>query len=68
MDCGTSTVLVTVMFPKKNTLVKLKPDKGIKFCLCPGMDSNHHTLRRRHLKTVRLPISPPGHSVFGVQI
>ena len=28
--------------------------------LCPGLDSNQHTLRRRHLKTVRLPISPPG--------
>ncbi len=28
---------------------------------CPGLDSNQHTSRRRHLKTVRLPISPPGH-------
>lgn len=28
--------------------------------LCPGLDSNQHTSRRRHLKTVRLPISPPG--------
>ena len=30
------------------------------FYLCPGLDSNQHTSRRRHLKTVRLPISPPG--------
>src|SRR6476620_6602099 len=28
--------------------------------LCPGLDSNQHTSRRRHLKTVRLPVSPPG--------
>src|SRR5262249_12970406 len=39
--------------------------------LCPGLDSNQHTLRRCYLKTVRLPISPPGHqpgepgSLFG---
>src|SRR5579864_3563032 len=26
--------------------------------LCPGLDSNQHTLRRCYLKTVRLPISP----------
>ena len=32
------------------------------FFLCPGLDSNQHTSRRCHLKTVRLPISPPGHS------
>ena len=30
------------------------------FFSCPGLDSNQHTSRRRHLKTVRLPISPPG--------
>src|SRR5579871_4184818 len=30
--------------------------------LCPGLDSNQHTLRRCYLKTVRLPISPPGHT------
>jgi hypothetical protein len=41
--------------------------------LCPGLDSNQHTSRRCHLKTVRLPISPPGHPVRhyypdGVQI
>lgn len=27
---------------------------------CPEQDSNLHTLRRCHLKTVRLPISPSG--------
>jgi hypothetical protein len=31
------------------------------FFWCPRLDSNQHTLRRRHLKTVRLPISPLGH-------
>ena len=39
--------------------------------LCPGLDSNQHTSRRRHLKTVRLPISPPGLLTFfgnGMQI
>jgi hypothetical protein len=34
--------------------------------LCPGLDSNQHTLRRCYLKAVRLPISPPGHSPAGV--
>ena len=33
---------------------------GFIFEKCPGLDSNQHTSRRRHLKTVRLPISPPG--------
>jgi hypothetical protein len=36
--------------------------------LCPELDSNQHTSRRRHLKTVRLPISPSGHSPAGLQI
>src|SRR5579863_5122066 len=31
---------------------------------CPGLDSNQHTLRRCYLKTVRLPISPPGQRGF----
>src|SRR2546430_7755287 len=29
---------------------------------CPGRDSNSHALRRRPLKTVCLPVPPPGRS------
>ncbi len=36
--------------------------------LCPGLDSNQHTLRRRRLKTVRLPISPPGLAFAGTNL
>jgi hypothetical protein len=46
--------------PKNQILTKLTPDEDFKSYLCPGLDSNQHTLRRRHLKAVRLPISPPG--------
>ena len=39
---------------------KKAPSAFAEKALCPGLDSNQHTSRRRHLKTVRLPISPPG--------
>ena len=32
--------------------------------LCPGQDLNLHSLRNTHLKRTRLPIPPPGHSLF----
>ena len=31
--------------------------------LCPGLDSNQHTLRHTPLKRTCLPISPPGQVV-----
>src|SRR6185369_1988670 len=35
-------------------------DAGFVLLWCPRGDSNPHTLRRYHLKVVRLPIPPPG--------
>ncbi len=53
---------------KNMTHLKCKrPCKSIiyKVLLCPGLDSNQHTFRRCYLKAVRLPISPPGHLLYG---
>lgn len=33
------------------------------FYMCPGEDSNLHTLRHTHLKRTCLPISPPGQNL-----
>ena len=49
------------LFRGLHTLRRAAPEPGQKNG-CPEQDSNLHTLRRRHLKTVRLPISPFGHS------
>gem|GEM_PF-6550235 len=36
----------------------------IRSLLCPEQDSNLHTSRHTHLKRTRLPIPPPGQSLF----
>gem|GEM_PF-1081466 len=51
-----------------DTINKKLQTKACSFYWCPGLDSNQHTLRRHHLKMVRLPISPPGQRAANVCI
>src|SRR5690606_36061357 len=53
--------LLTSNIPYVNPRGRSTDDR---LCWCPGSDSNRHVSQRQNLNLVRLPISPPGHSLL----